>query len=366
MNRSATRPTPARAVIDTLHRWTGGLLGLLLATLGLSGTLLLWQDRWLAVPQTPGALDAVGIARLAERAQALGATSLTLPSVEVGAARIAIGRGAGAWLSPQGDVLARWNNVWQRPETFLFDLHHHLLAGREGETVAAIMGLVGLGFIVTGLILWWPTRRTFRLRALPARGTRPAILRHHRDLGAVVALPLAVSMLTGALIVLKPVSALLVDPLSPAAEVKAWDAKPEARGGPLPARPDWPAMLAAAGARFPDATPRVISLPKKPGDLVQLRLRQPAEWHDKGRTTLWFDPATARLVDARDAVAAPLAIRVRNALYPIHASKVGGLAWLLVQTVAGLALTLMGTLTMWSFWGLRRRPQRASMVAAAG
>src|SRR3546814_17296621 len=37
-------------LLDTLHRWTGGLIGLLLALLGLSGTILLPKDAWIGIP----------------------------------------------------------------------------------------------------------------------------------------------------------------------------------------------------------------------------------------------------------------------------------------------------------------------------
>ena len=33
--------------IDRIHRWTGAFIGLLLAAMGLSGTLLLYEDAWL-------------------------------------------------------------------------------------------------------------------------------------------------------------------------------------------------------------------------------------------------------------------------------------------------------------------------------
>ncbi|MFX6803769.1 PepSY-associated TM helix domain-containing protein, partial [Acinetobacter baumannii] len=85
----------------------------------------------------------------------------------------------------------------ERPELFLFDLHHHLLAGETGEIVAASAGLCGLFFVISGAILWWRTRRTFEFRLIPRRLSRPAILRHHRDLGIVFAPLLALVMFTG-------------------------------------------------------------------------------------------------------------------------------------------------------------------------
>jgi uncharacterized iron-regulated membrane protein len=42
--------------LSILHRWSGGLVGLLLALLGLTGTILVWEGEWIGVP---GAGDAV-------------------------------------------------------------------------------------------------------------------------------------------------------------------------------------------------------------------------------------------------------------------------------------------------------------------
>ena len=34
-------------LLSLLHRWTGGIVGILLAVIGLSGTVLLWEDSWI-------------------------------------------------------------------------------------------------------------------------------------------------------------------------------------------------------------------------------------------------------------------------------------------------------------------------------
>ena len=37
-------------LLDTLHRWVGGLIGLVLALLGVSGTILLYKHLWIGIP----------------------------------------------------------------------------------------------------------------------------------------------------------------------------------------------------------------------------------------------------------------------------------------------------------------------------
>lgn len=357
-----------REGLKIIHRWLGGLVGLGVAVLGLTGAALLWKPWWVGVPQTPRAPSGEEMLAIITAAQKLDAGYVTLPSAEFGTAQAGLGDSAGAYLAHDGTLLARWQSVWERPETFLFDLHHHLLLGEAGEVISGWLGIAAILFCVSGLILWWPTRRTFRLRVLPQRFTRPAVILHHRDIGAVLALPILLAAITGALMVLKPLGHVVLAPLSPAAEVAAWQAKPPA--APSQATADWPAILAAAQRRFPDAEPRMIIWPKTPGEAVTIRMRRPAEWHPNGRTTVTL-AGDGTVLAARDATAAPLALRAGNALYPLHSARMAGSAMALplriLMTLAGLGLTLLGSLAVVTFWRSRKLPAipRTKRPAAA-
>ncbi|MBI1403330.1 MAG: PepSY domain-containing protein [Porphyrobacter sp.] len=357
-----------RRALSLLHRWAGGLVGLGLAVLGVTGAVLLWKPWWVSVAQearAPGPDETLAIIVAAQR---IGANNVTLPSADFGVAQAGLPGGGGAYLAHDGTVLARWPDAWGRPETFLFDLHHHLLMGETGEVLSGWLGLAAILFCVTGLILWWPTRRTFRLRALPPRMTRPAIILHHRDIGAVFALPILLAAGTGALMVLKPLAEAVLAPLSPSAEVAAWQAPPPktAEDAPTAQRPDWPALLAAAQARFPDGAVRILSWPKAPGEAVTIRMRRPSEWHPNGRTTLRL-AADGTVLSARDAPAAPRALRASHALYPLHSTRIADSALALplriVMTLAGVGLALLGSLAVVTFWrGMARKRLSANMT----
>lgn len=348
--------------LDWLHRWTGGLIGLVLLVLGLSGTVLLHRDAWILLPHA-------GDSQVQETAAIIAATeqlmadpgarpsSIVFASESFGLNRLSFGKEAGAYADQAGNVITRWNDPWERPELFLFDLHHHLLAGDTGETVIGIAGVCGLFFVISGAVLWWRTRKTFSFRLLPARLSRPAILRHHRDLGIIVAPLLLLVMFTGTTMIFRPVTALVLGPSAPMTIEAALKA-PETKLGALAERPDWTAMIGTARQRFPDAEIRILSLPREPGKPITLRMKQPEEWLPNGRTTLWFAPDTGELVEARDALKLPGAAQAFNSFYPLHAAKIGGLAYRLVMTLVGLALTLLGSLAVWSFWFRRNRTAR--------
>jgi len=341
-----------------LHRWTGGLIGLLLALLGFTGALLVHEDAFLRAT-VPHATDAQrqDTATLAAAATKVFTAedrprSIVLATAEQGLHRLSYKAAEqGAYADQDGVIVLAWTSIWARPEVWLFVFHHYLFAGDAGKIVTGVAGLVGLGFVVTGLILWWPTRRMFHLRAWPRMMKRAAIVHHHRDLGVLVAPLLIISMTTGSAMNLKWFSQVLRAPFTAPSIMQEASAPPKIKGGKLAKDLDWAKVIGQAQARFPDAEVRIITPPAKAGGLISIRLRQQAEWLPNGRTMAWFDPADGRMVAARDAQALPLGSRITNADFPLHAAKVGGLAYRLVMTVSGLALTLLGTLAVVTFWG---------------
>ena len=353
------------ALLDTLHRWAGWFLGLVLALLGLTGAILVHRDAWIMLPHAGDAqIQSTRIlAATTERLMADPTTrpqSITFANANLGLDRLDFGKGAGAYTDQAGTIVSQWQSQWARPELWLFDLHHHLFSGDTGETIIGIVGVAGLFFVITGTILWWRTRKTFAFRPLPKRLSRPAIVRHHRDLGIVAAPLLILSLLTGATLVFRPISALFLGPSAPAtidAALKPPKRPKVALGDHL----DWQAMIVAARARFPDAELRSLSLPRKEGGLITIRMKRPQEWLPNGRTTLWFAADDGRLIGARDAASLSNVVAAYNILYPLHAAKVGGLGYRLVMTLSGLVLGLLGTLSVWSFWF--KRPARTKVRA---
>ena len=355
-------------LLDTLHRWTGGLIGLVLALMGLSGTILLYEHLWIGFPGTGDPLrgDLTTVAATTEKLMATpGAQGIIYADARFGLHQLRFAEGEGAYASQSGEIVTRWASQWERPELWIFDFHHHLFAGDNGEWVIGIAGLCGLFFVISGVILWWRTRKTFQFRLWPKRMSRPAIVMHHRDLGVVVAPLLLISIVTGTMMIFRPFAMAMIAPFgSPAEAVKAIE-PPKYKGGPLTEKPDYTAMLTEARRRFPDAEFRILSLPRKAGEPISLRMRQQAEWLPNGRSTLWFDAATGEVLGARDALALPSGAQAFNMAFPIHAGKVGGWAWRIILTISGLSLTMLGSFAVWTFWFKRPKPAKRAVKKAA-
>lgn len=342
-------------VIDLLHRWTGGLVGLFLAILGLTGTILVYKDYWIAAPHARDAqiqeIDAVAaaITRITSEAET-PVRSILLAKRDFGLHLVRYAGEAGAYADQAGNIVATWNSKWDRVEVWMFDLHHYFFLGEPGEIFGGVLSVIGLGFIVTGAVLWWSRRKFFSWRPWPKRMSRPAIMHNHRDLGLIWSPMLAISFFTAMMLTLPLLPDAILAPWNKGQTIGEALAPPAVKGGVAVGPINFRALLTEARKRFPGTEFRIIALPAEPGDLISLRTRQQAEWLPNGRTTFWFDPADGRVVEARDAFALSPGMRFFNKTYPLHAATVGGRTFKLLTALMGLVLTVLGTLAVWTFW----------------
>lgn len=335
-------------LISAIHRWTGGFIGLLLALIALTGTILLWEGEWVSLP---GAHDQVAenvgrIAAITEQAAAAGGLQrITFAGDETALHLLVYADGSGAYVRQDGTVVDRFASQWERPELWIFDLHHRLFSGSTGETIAGIAGIFGFGFVITGVLLWLRSRSRFAPSVLPKTMKPGAIVKHHRDLGILAAPLLLLSMTTGVLMDFPKAADALLAPLGagPAPSTVIPNA-PEAKG------PVLASALEQSKRMFPNALLRRISLPAKPGAPVTVRMRQPFEWTPNGRTQLSFDARSGRLLSVSDPATGSAAAAVIEKLYPVHTAKVGGVAMKLLMSLSGLSLAMLGSFAVYAFW----------------
>ena len=342
------------AALRAIHAWAGAILSLLLIVLGLTGSLLVFENDWIALkhPELRAgfAADPAVLGAAAERLEADHPDLRTVDfgGPQLGGHKLFLGQEDFGVAAADGTTLDRWTGP-ARVEAFVFDLHHHLLAGETGEFVGGVAALAAVLLVLTGLVVWAPAWRATRLRVWPNSGRRGELVSSHRNLGLISALPVLVFCLTGAGMVFHDQAKALL-----ASNAPAPPPPPAVETGDI----NWPAALAAAQARFPDAALRMASWPAEPGKPASIRLKQPGEWHPNGRTTVLIDPASSRVVRVLDAQTLTGGERAVNAIYPLHAGAVGGWLYEGLTVLSGLALAALGLVGTWSFLIKPRRRAR--------
>lgn len=340
----AARPFRARPLVRAAHLWAGLALSVALFVLAVTGSALTYKEaywRW-AYPELrgaePGALAPEELERgIAEAHERFGERlrSVKLPEPGVPAYHLYLTDGEAFMTVRDHAVLDTWGPR-DRVMSFLFDLHAHLLAGERGEQVGGVIALLGALMVLTGVYLWWPTRRRFRwANALPKGWARRKMIEWHRDLGLLSTPILLVLCLTGGGIVFYAQAGTILNgifgdpplPPEPAPTLTA------ARATPLPEAP----LLARVGEELPDAR-LVFYYPPQPGSGVHgFRLQRPCELHPNGRSYVYLDPA-GRTLQRTDACALPPGERALHAVYPLHAGKAGSDLYKLLVFLGGLAL----------------------------
>ena len=353
-----------------IHRWIGLFVALPIVLVSISGGLLVFRDpyyraRWPVVVRPSTAAEHQRQPAIIEAIESRFGDDLRIlkfPRVGVNAFHAYLTHEREALVDPwSGEVIATWHWTGD-PAAFLFQLHAHLLMGASGELLNGYLAVVLLFISASGLVLWYPRRRAFRLRhAVPGGLSNAALLKSHAAGGIFLLVPTALFAATGAGLV-------FYEQVGSAAErlLNAKDAElPTASVAPRTdaARADWKRLLVAARTALPESGPTMCYVGRG-GDVVfTCRKRLPGEWHPNGRSYVLIDPYTAEVLQTIDAREQGAGTRVMHALYPLHAAKIGG-RWLSgLAAITGLGLAWIAIGGTWTYLtrpgpGAARRRER--------
>ena len=193
-----------RALWRNIHLWIGVALVIVLAPLGVTGSLLVYDDQ----------IDAL----MHPQRHAASGPAVLPPSAYLEAAREAFGERARpaqlrlpqggpvtvqggaltAWLDPVSGRLLDVGAPRQELRGLVHQLHGNLFMAQSGRRLVGWLGLLMLVSCISGLIIWWP-RGAF-LKALAWRRSPTAWSNLHHMAGFWISVPLALLSLTGAAI----------------------------------------------------------------------------------------------------------------------------------------------------------------------
>lgn len=378
-----------RTVFRKLHLYISLTFGVLFVLLGATGTTLAWReelDTWL----NPDLLAASSAARIPVGAATVDAVTtklmadpqygkpnlLMLPMHEHGVfvayyplkgADAGPGRSRQVMIDPI-TLAVKGERLWGVPGLSrqqllptLFHLHRYLLAGDTGKTITGVAGMMLLIVVLLGIVLWLPkmTLRALKQSLRISHGGSWSRFNYtlHRAGGFFLAPVLAVTAFSGWYLNLPK----WVTPIIGSVMTVSATEKPHSSTPPPGAHAISPAQaMTAAQREYPAALVTRIGLPRKPGDVYEIRLRQPGEVReDSGATRLWLDAYTGERLGVRDpqAADAPAGDTLINWLFPLHTGEAFGTPGRVFITAFGL-MPLVFAVTGVLIWWKRRSGHR--------
>jgi len=356
---------PVRRLWLQLHRWLALTLGVLLAFVALLGAALTVAkplDRW-TNPQlfNAGSLAPLGAQRLEQVRQALGAefgrdATLTLrPPREAGETLWVIVRGpwdgtvyfdpaSGRELGRRGEHEGLYN--------LMFELHSSLLMQDTGKALLAILALAYVVLLASGLVIWWPARWAGVWRVELRRGPRRALWDLHRTGGSLLGVFVAVSVVTGAYMAWRPLSAVV----SAAAGADALR-PPGVPSGTTNTRMTLDDAVGRAQALFAPAMVGYVQLPAGERKPLRVRLKLADDPHPNGLTSVWQHPASGEVLRVDRWSALDPGARAYTVIYPLHTGELGGIVHTVLNALLGLVLAAFAASGVWLWWQRRRIPE---------
>jgi uncharacterized iron-regulated membrane protein len=354
-----------RKLLFQLHMWIGLGLGLLLVALGLSGSVLVYDDaiaKFLApAPRATAQGAALPLDRIIAAARAStavhGPATVTPPGGAGEAALVRIGAagrgGAGrapatqVYVDPvSGAVLGSGPAGLPPVLAFAHQLHGNFLMAQPGRRFVGWLGLAMVLLGISGLVLWWPKRGQWKYAFTVRRGATG--LRFHRELHGMMgiwmyAVFIAVSF-SGV--------ALAWPQLMGVPNMGA-----NARPAPVIAPPGGAARIGAdqavtlVRAAVPDMALRTVMVPERAGQPITVSFFS----HGAVNATAYVDPLRARVIEIRDPSASVMAWQ-----RPLHQGLLGPV-WRFLVFASGLlpAIFVFTGAAMW----LKKRRSRMAMNA---
>lgn len=379
MKRAAARPAEDRAKSRwfSVHRWLGIVLGLWFALVGITGSLLVYEDpldAWLnptllTSPERTGWLAPEQLLRKVEAEHAFGRVERLRPPLAPGEVyrltyrtapdrRVSVQR-LEATFAPASGVL-----LGTRPTEALglsppllmksvYEFHRNVLLGATGSNIVGIAGFLLMASAITGLVIAWPRHRAAWARLLHvnwrARPTR-LFFDLHRSLGALIVLLLLLATLTGSTLVYLNYVRDAINLFSP---VKSFPVVPF-RPGPRAESVQFADIIGRVRTAYPQHTIVEIHLPFRQTGGYLFYLRQPGDEHRLGDTLAWVDPLTGDILVERSDRTRTAGETLMHWFYPLHSGTAFGAGGMIAMCLTGVAPLVLVFTGLW-VW-LRKRP----------
>lgn len=362
--------------VFSFHRYIGLAVGIVLAIVGLTGSLLVFEPEMDHVmlarqmgyiaPQGDRISIAAAIATVeaaySDRPEFEGfkvsgvdssparpyEVSLTLPDEKPA---------PGIYVDPYtGEIMG--DRTWDGSFfDYIFRLHYELLSGATGSYFVGVIGLLATFLAMTGIALW-PGWRKLSAGFKVKWDARPKRLNFdiHKVAGIVAAVFLAMATFTG-------FCWNFWDWSVPAIHAITFSPKPvEAASVPIAGQSalDISALLQTAEAAVPGTLTTYIEIPAEPESTFHTWAKYPDESQDYS-SEVQVDQYSGKVLQVKDSHHPSLADRVLNSFTPVHYGTFWGLPSRIFYLFVGLSPTIL-LITGFVMWRLRKRDRFKSPI----
>lgn len=364
----------------SVHRWLGIALGVWFALVGITGSLLVFEDpidAWLnpdlLTTQARGPLlPAEAIVARATESHDLGAVDrIRLPVAPSDVYRLQMrtvpSRGARearleAMFDPASGALLGTRGaetIGLAPRHLLktvYEFHRNVLLGNVGSNIVGIAGFLLLASAVTGLVITLPKKRSDWTRLvwinLRASATR-IVFDVHRSVGAVFLVLLLLTTITGATLVYLNYVRDLVSVFS---KVATFPTIPWRAGSPDDGIA-FATVISTVRDAYPDRSITEIHIPQKRTAGYLFYLHRPGDEYRLGDTIAWVHPATGEILVERSDRTRTAGEALMHWLFPLHSGTAFGFAGMVAMCLTGLTPVLLVGTGVW-VWLRKRRGER--------
>ncbi|HEX8300820.1 PepSY-associated TM helix domain-containing protein [Sphingomonas sp.] len=353
-----------------LHRWFGLALGVLLLVQGLTGASLVFRDEIerlihpaMVVAPLPQRVPVQAMLDAVESANPnFSVSRAEFPEWNDGAVLFKMIAADGtrrlAAVDPYRGTIVREGTMFAWPGEWLFHVHDSLLAGPVGETLVGVEGLGLLFMAITGPIIWWPGRKRIKqgLKVTLDKGADRRWRTLHRAGGAMAAMLLVVSALTGVLMVWKAEFRQVLRIAGPVTD------KPTPKVQVIPGATMVPldALIAQAQAELGAAPLRQLRF-SSGGRVAAVYLDSDFTVRADGFKQAYYNRYNGAGLGHYVAGRLPVGTEIVDWLITIHTGAFGGLPSRLLFLLGGLSLAALSASGLWLWYSRtsRRRKPRA-------
>jgi uncharacterized iron-regulated membrane protein len=351
-----------RRVLLFLHLWAALLAGIFLLALGVTGSLMAFENeidrflnrRLIDVQPTPNHLSlAELITKLENDHPGYKVTDIVFPSRPDHAYEAYLDPGSDADGIPVtvdpytgkvvGDLRAR--NEWMNK---VHQFHTHLLMEKHRQTAKYILGFASVFLLLlscSGIVLWWRSK----LVTINWHGSGKRLnFDLHNVFGFYSSLFLFLFALTGIAVTWEGPVAKLVNQVTHSTTDQRMPRMSPPPAGAAALGPD--VIVGAAQAALPDA--QLVSLSLQPRRPAEIRMKFPEDRTPGGRSRVFLDPYTGKALAVVNSRTASLGFKINRLwIREIHTGDIFGWPTRLLACLMSLALPIMaitGTLIWWN------------------